>query len=149
MTTQRYPIPAAIAVVIRHNKVLLVCRGQEPNKGRWGFPGGKIEIGETIEEAALRELKEETGITAEAEHILTAFDVVIRDQMHQISHHYVLIPVLCTYLEGTAKATSDAAEAQWLPIDTLSEDDPSLIEGVLGIAKDAQYHMPVSPRKLA
>ena len=88
-----YPIPAVTAVVIHDNKVLLVQRGKEPNKGRWGLPGGKIELGETITEAALRELKEETNITAQAGQILTAFDVIMRDEKLQTSHHYILIPV--------------------------------------------------------
>ena len=91
MTTQRYPIHAAIAVVIRHNKVLLVCRGQEPNKGRWGFPGGKIEIGETIEEAALRELKEETGIqlsTDQLDSTVHTVDLFNKSNKYLRSIHY-------------------------------------------------------------
>lgn len=137
--TISYPIPAVIAVVIRDGKVLLVRRGQEPNKGRWGFPGGKIEIGEGITEAAIRELTEETGITAKAERVLTAFDVIIRNQKQQTHHHYILIPVLCTYLSGIAIAASDAAEARWFHIDELDENDPDLIERVLSISREA-YH---------
>lgn len=138
MSTTSYPIPAVIAMVIHDDKVLLVHRGKEPNKGRWGLPGGKIELGETITEAALRELKEETNITAKAGQILTAFDVIIRDDMHQTRHHYILIPVLCSYLDGTAKAASDATEARWFDIDKLDEGDPDLIESVLNIIKEAR-----------
>lgn len=117
MSTTSYPISAVIAMIIHDDKVLLVRRGKEPNKGRWGLPGGKIELGETITEAALRELKEETNITAQAGQILTAFDVIMRDEKLQTSHHYILIPVLCSYLDGIAKAASDAAEVRWFDID--------------------------------
>lgn len=139
-----YPIPAVAAVVIRDDRVLLVCRGQQPNKGYWGFPGGKIEVGETIKEAAIRELNEETGITAQAEHILTAFDVIIRDDMHQTCYHYILIPVLCTHLDGTASAASDAAEARWFRLDELDENTPNLIASVLNTIKEAQ-RLPTIP----
>ena len=139
-----YPIPAVAAVVIRENKVLLVCRGQQPNKGYWGFPGGKIEVGETIKEAAIRELNEETSITAQAEHILTAFDVIIRDETHQTCYHYILIPVLCTHLEGTAKAASDAAEVRWFHLDELNENTPNLIASVLDVIKETQ-RLPTIP----
>ena len=117
MSTTSYPISAVIAMIIHDDKVLLVRRGKEPNKGRWGLPGGKIELGETIKEAALRELKEETNITAQAGQILTAFDVIMHDEKQQTRHHYILIPVLCSYLDGTAKAASDAAEVRWFDID--------------------------------
>ena len=70
MHTQR-PIPATIAAVIRDGQVLLVRRANPPDQGRWAFPGGKIELGERIEDA--RELFEETGVTAEP---LTVFDAV-------------------------------------------------------------------------
>lgn len=133
-----YPIPAVIAVVIHEDNVLLVRRGQEPNKGRWGFPGGKIEIGETIKEAAIRELEEETSIYAKADSTLTIFDVLDRDEEGKIRYHYVLIAVLCQWLRGAPIAASDAAEARWFPIDKLDEKDPDLIERVLSISKEAQ-----------
>ena len=138
MSTTSYPIPAVIAMVIHDDKVLLVRRGKEPNKGRWGLPGGKIELGEAITEAALRELKEETNITAQAEQILTAFDVIMHDEKQQTQHHYILIPVLCSYLDGIAKAASDAAEVRWFDIDKLDENEPDLIESVLNIIKEAR-----------
>lgn len=136
--TPTYPIPAVAAVVIHDDNVLLVCRGQEPNKGRWGFPGGKIEVGETIAEAALRELEEETGVRAKVGNTLTAFDVIVRDEKQLTVFHYVLIPVFCQWLEGGPIAASDAAEARWFRSDELDENNPNLIDGVLSIIEEAR-----------
>ena len=136
-----YPIPAVASVVIHNDNVLLVCRSQEPNKGRWGFPGGKIEIGERIEEAALRELKEETGVRAKAGKKLTAFDVIVRDEKQQTHFHYVLIPVLCHWLEGEAIAASDAAAAEWFSIAELDQAELDLIDRVLSICREAQHQL--------
>jgi ADP-ribose pyrophosphatase YjhB (NUDIX family) len=105
------PIAAAIAVVLRGERMLLVRRGNKPDAGRWGFPGGKIEPGETVVAAALRELDEETGVAADPVEVLTALDVIRRDGA--APHHYVLIAVLCRWLGGEGVAASDAEEIGW------------------------------------
>ncbi|MCW5773183.1 MAG: NUDIX hydrolase [Rhodospirillaceae bacterium] len=106
------PRAAAIAVVLRGPHFLLVRRGHRPDAGKWGFPGGKIELGETIVEAALRELDEETGVRAAPIDILTALDVIRRDRDGTL-HHYVLIAVLCRWEAGDGVAADDADEARW------------------------------------
>lgn len=73
-TSSIRPVVAVIAVVVMDGRVLLVRRANPPDAGRWGFPGGKIEFGETIDQAAIRELAEETAITAEAMCIVTSVD---------------------------------------------------------------------------
>lgn len=83
----QYPIPATIAVVFRGSDVLLVRRANPPDVGRWGFPGGKIERGETIMRAAERELFEETSVVGKARHVLTAVDAFDRSE---------LAPGICT-----------------------------------------------------
>ena len=110
--TQR-PIPAALAVVVRDSQLLLVRRSNKPDLGLWGYPGGKVELGETVMEAAVRELKEETGIQAEAREFLTCIDVIIRDEQDVLQHHYILTAVLCDYLSGEAVAADDVSDAQW------------------------------------
>jgi mutator protein MutT len=115
--TPRPPIAAAIAVVLRGERLLLVRRSHKPDAGRWGFPGGKIEAGETVIAAALRELAEETGITAEPVEVLTAVDVIRRDGA--VLHHYVLIAVLCRWSGGDGEAASDAEEIGWFDLATL------------------------------
>jgi ADP-ribose pyrophosphatase YjhB (NUDIX family) len=107
------PIPAVLAVVARGGRVLLVRRANPPDQGRWGFPGGRIEPGETLAEAALRELAEETGIRAEAGPGLTALDSVHRRADGGLAHHYVLLAVACRWLAGEGAAADDALEAAW------------------------------------
>ena len=103
------PIAAAIAVVVRGGRLLLVRRSHRPDAGRWGFPGGKIEPGETVVAAALRELAEETGVVADAVEMLTAVDVIRRER--DLSHHYVVIAVLCRWRQGEGVPACDAHEA--------------------------------------
>jgi 8-oxo-dGTP diphosphatase len=107
------PIPAALAVVVRQGQVLLVRRANPPDQGRWGFPGGRIQAGESIGAAALRELREETGLLAEAGPAFAALDVIERDVAGGLAHHFVLIAVPCRWLAGEAAPADDALEARW------------------------------------
>src|SRR5260370_6904473 len=72
------PIVAVLAVVLRGEQALIVQRAQQPNAGRWGFPGGVLELGETVGEGAMRELAEETGIVAKAAGILDGHAPITR-----------------------------------------------------------------------
>jgi len=109
------PIAAALAVVVRGERLLLVRRSHRPDAGKWGFPGGKIEPGESVVAAALRELAEETGVSAEAGDVLTALDVIRRDEAGLL-HHYILIAVFCRWLSGEAVAADDAEETGWFDL---------------------------------
>ncbi len=107
------PIPATIGVVFRGGSVLLVRRANPPDAGKWGFPGGKIDWGETIEAAAVREILEETGVIAKARQVFTAvdcFDIREGTSPHQ---HFVLIAVLCDWISGDPTGNDDALEARW------------------------------------
>ena len=114
------PKVGAIAVVLRDDAALMVQRGKEPNAGLWGFPGGHVECGETALEAAVRELDEETGVTATAAGYLTCLDVVGRDAQDRITHHYLLAAVLCHYVAGSPIAADDAADAEWIPLSEIA-----------------------------
>lgn len=115
-TDHQRPKVGAIAVVLREGAALMVQRGKAPNAGLWGFPGGHVEWGETALEAAVRELDEETGVTATATGYLTCLDVIGRDGQDHVSHHYLLAAVLCEYVTGTPVAADDAADAAWVPL---------------------------------
>jgi 8-oxo-dGTP diphosphatase len=118
------PIPAVIAVVIRNGWTLLVRRANPPDAGLWGFPGGKIEFGEMVKDAATRELLEETAVHAEARDVLTTLDVLVRDAGGNVRQHYILIAVQCRWISGEPAAGDDALEARWFPI---AELDPNTL----------------------
>src|SRR6202167_1952033 len=107
------PIVAVLAVVLRGDKTLIVQRAQQPNAGRWGFPGGVLELGETVAEGAMRELGEETGIVAEAAGVLNVNDAVSRDDEGRVQFHYVLIAVRGVWRSGEGVAGDDAAAVAW------------------------------------
>src|SRR6516164_1723547 len=81
------PIVAVLAVVLRGEEALIVQRAQQPNAGRWGFPGGVLELGETVADGAMRELYEETGIVAAAAGWLNVHDAVSRDDDGKVQFH--------------------------------------------------------------
>jgi 8-oxo-dGTP diphosphatase len=107
------PIVAVLAVVLRGAEALIVQRAQQPNAGRWGFPGGVLELGETVAEGAMRELLEETGIVAEAAGILNVHDAVSRDAEGRVQFHYVLIAVRGVWRAGDGMPGDDAAAVAW------------------------------------
>ena len=117
------PVAAAIGVVLRDDQVLLVRRANQPDAGKWGFPGGKIEPGEPVQAAAAREVAEETGLVVRPLHVFTAVDAFHRNTSGQLVTHYVLIAVLCEWISGVPQAAGDALEAEWFPIETLDSVD--------------------------
>jgi len=116
------PILGVIAVVAEAGRVLLVRRGKEPSKGWWGFPGGHVELGETVMQAAVRELAEETCLIAEAVEILTTIDAIRRDADGRLLRHYFLAAVRCRKISGEPIAASDAEAAAWADPEAFSAD---------------------------
>lgn len=109
----KYPKVGVHALVIKNKRALLVKRGEEPNKGMWGIPGGSVEIGETVNEAAKRELLEECSIEIEISQFLDYEDYIERDKDGKIRYHFVVLYVLARETGGEIRAQSDAAEAGW------------------------------------
>jgi len=107
------PIVAVLAVVLRGEQALIVQRAQQPNAGRWGFPGGVLELGETVAEGAMRELMEETGVAAEPAGTLTVLDAIDRDADGRVRYHYTLIALRGIWQSGEGVAGDDAAAVQW------------------------------------
>ena len=116
----RRPVAATIAVVVHRGKILLVRRANPPDAGLWGFPGGKIDPGERIERAAIRELLEETGVRADPVRVFTAVDVLDYTAQGRLDHHFVLIAVLCRWVSGEPVAGDDALEARWVDLEDLT-----------------------------
>ncbi len=121
------PIVGVLAVVLRGERALVVRRANPPMAGRWGFPGGVLELGETVAEGAMRELFEETGVVAEPAGVLTVIDTLDRDEEGRVRYHYTLVAVRGLWRSGEGVAADDVDEAAWL-----SRDD--ILEGRLPVA---------------
>ena len=133
-----FPLVGVGSIIIEDGRVLLVKRGHPPLAGEWSIPGGVLEVGETLREAAIREAREETCLTVEPADLLGVYDRVLRDDEGRILYHYVLIDFLCRRVGGEARAADDADEVLWFtPEETgklaLPEDTAEVIR--LGFQK--------------
>jgi ADP-ribose pyrophosphatase YjhB (NUDIX family) len=108
------PIVGVLAVVLRGDKALVVRRANPPMAGRWGFPGGVLELGESVAEGAMRELLEETGVVAEPIGPLTVIDTIDRDDAGRVRFHYTLVAVRGRWRSGEGIPGDDADEVAWL-----------------------------------
>ena len=111
-----HPRVAVGAVVFKDKCVLLVRRGQPPAENLWAIPGGSVEIGETLQQAAEREIWEETGIRIRADKPIYTFDVIERDKSGGIRFHYVITDLSADYVSGELAAGDDAVEARWISV---------------------------------
>jgi 8-oxo-dGTP diphosphatase len=107
------PLVGVGAIIIEQDRVVLVKRGQAPLAGEWSIPGGVLEVGETLRQAAAREVLEETGLRVEVDELLGVYDRILRDSGERTRYHYVLIDFLCRRIDGEPQGAGDAAEARW------------------------------------
>jgi 8-oxo-dGTP diphosphatase len=124
------PVPAVGVICFRGREVLLIRRGRPPLEGQWSLPGGRLEFGERLEAAALRELREETGVEAEVLGLVAVVDGLFPQA------HYVLIDYAARWLSGEPVAGDDAAEAAFHPLDALEE--LGLWEQTLAVIREAE-----------
>ena len=115
------PVVGVGVVVLRGNDVLLVRRGEPPRKDQWSIPGGKQERGETVRDAAHREIREETGVEIALIGLVDVVDGIRRDETGAAISHYTLIDFAAEWVSGKAVAGDDAAEARWTPLDGLDD----------------------------
>jgi 8-oxo-dGTP diphosphatase len=116
---------------IEDSRVLLVKRAHPPLQAQWSIPGGVLEIGELVREAAIREAREETGLIVEPGNLLGVYDRVLRNAEQRVQYHYVLIDFLCRRIGGQLQAASDAAEVRWFTREELAA--VSLAEDTLDV----------------
>jgi 8-oxo-dGTP diphosphatase len=126
------PLVGVGAIIIEDSRVLLVKRAHPPLQAQWSIPGGVLEVGELIREAAIREAREETGLIVEPGELLGVYDRVLRNLEQRVQYHYVLIDFLCRRTGGELQAADDADEVRWftreqLPPLNLAEDTQDVI----------------------
>lgn len=108
------------AFIVKNNKVLLVKRANEPNKGKWSIPGGVVKLGESLIDALKREIFEETGLEIEALDVACVSEEIVRDNTG-IKFHYVIIDFFAKVVGGELRVGSDAEDAKWISFDELDE----------------------------
>jgi len=113
-TYPKQPVIAVGAVVIHQDRILLVCRGKQPAKGEWAIPGGRVELGETMHEAAVREVLEETDVCIRPGELIYYFETIQPDANRQIQFHYVIFDFMAKYVSGNPTPHDDARDARWV-----------------------------------
>jgi ADP-ribose pyrophosphatase len=108
------PRLAVGAVVFKDDRVLLVQRGRAPAQGDWAIPGGGVNLGESLQAAAEREVLEETGIVIVASTPVYTFDVVEYDDEERVRFHYLIVDLNAEYRGGDLRAGDDALAARWV-----------------------------------
>jgi 8-oxo-dGTP diphosphatase len=109
----RLPTVGAGALIHSRGKVLLIKRRNEPNKGRWALPGGLVEVGETVQQAILREVREEVALEVKLEGLLDVADDVHYDKEGRVRFHYVLVDYLAKPTGGTPKVNAESSGFRW------------------------------------
>lgn len=109
------------AVIFRDDLVLLIRRGKPPRMGQWAIPGGRQELGETVAEAAAREVLEETSIRCRIRGLVDVVDGISRNEDGGINYHYTLVDMWGDWMAGEPVAGDDAMDAQWMTVDAALE----------------------------
>ncbi|HDD44274.1 MAG TPA: NUDIX domain-containing protein [Candidatus Desulfofervidus auxilii] len=116
-----HPLVGVGAIIFKENSVLLIKRAHPPAQGIWSIPGGLVKLGETLKEAIIREVKEETNLKVEVKELIEIVERILQDKEGKIEYHFIIIDFLCSVLEGNPKAQSDAQAICWQPLDDLDK----------------------------
>ena len=138
MSSREYPgrpVCGVGVVCFKDDQVLLVKRAKPPITWEWSIPGGGQELGETTREAALRELKEETGVDARLIGLIDVIDTVRKDEEGRIQFHYTLVDFAAEWLAGEPVADDDVSDARWAPLADI--DDQGLWSETIRIIRAA------------
>ncbi len=133
----KYPLVGVGAIIFdqTRTRVLLVKRAREPAKGLWSVPGGLVDVGETLEEAVQREVREEVGLEVRVGPLVEIMDRIIYDDKLRVQYHYLLVDFLCTVDGEEPQVASDVEEAKWFALDQL--DDSEMTHSTLEVIEKA------------
>lgn len=125
MSTQypKKPVVGVGAIILDGDKILLEKRKNDPSKGKWTVPGGLVELGETVEQAVVREVNEETRLEVYDPRLVDVVNYISLDEKSAVEYHFVIIDYLVTVRGGKPKAASDAADLKWVPFNEVEEYD--------------------------
>lgn len=117
------PLVGTGALILRDGELLLVRRGAQPGFGKWSIPGGLVELGENVQDAMVREVREEVGFDVEAVKLMDVFDSITRDEQGRVQFHFVVVNFLGRIAGGDLKTASDILEAKWVPFEDVEKHD--------------------------
>jgi 8-oxo-dGTP diphosphatase len=117
------PVVGVGAIILDGDQILLEKRKNSPGKGKWSVPGGLVDLGENVEDAVVREVKEETGLEVYEPRLVDVVDYISLGERGGVMYHYVIIDYLVTSKGGKPKAASDAADLKWVPFNEVDEYD--------------------------
>ncbi len=115
------PIVGVGALIIKNGKLLLIKRGAKPGQGRWSIPGGLVELGERVQDAVVREVKEECGLDIEVERLMDVFDNITRDEKGRIQYQFVVVNFLAKIKGGILRNADDVLEAIWVKLNEVEK----------------------------
>jgi 8-oxo-dGTP diphosphatase len=117
------PVVGVGAIILDGNQILLEKRKNAPSKGKWTVPGGLVELGESMEQAVIREVKEETGLEVYEPRLVDVVNYISLGEKGAVQYHFVIIDYLVTVKCGKPKAASDADALKWVPFSEVEEYD--------------------------
>jgi 8-oxo-dGTP diphosphatase len=113
------PYLAVSAAIFRDGRVLIVRRARPPARGLYTLPGGGVELGETLEQAVIREIREETALDIEPVGLVGYRQAIARDDAGRVERHFVILPFAARFIGGAVSLNEELAEANWLLPDAL------------------------------
>ena len=119
----KHPIVGVGAIIKQNGKILIVRRGSEPGKGKWSVPGGLVELGETVKQTVVREVKEECGLDVEVDKLIDVVDSMTFDENGKLKYHFVILDFFVKLKGGELKPGDDAKEALWVPLEEVEKYD--------------------------
>jgi 8-oxo-dGTP diphosphatase len=117
------PVVGVGAIILDGDQILLEKRKNAPSKGKWTVPGGLVELGESVEQAVVREVEEETGLEVDEPRLVDVVNYISLGERGAVMYHYVIVDYLVNVKDGKPKAASDADALKWVPFNEVEEYD--------------------------